>query len=289
MERQELVSVDGANLWTVCQGKGLPLVLCHGGPGMWDYLGPVAGMVDDLATVIRYDQRACGRSSGESASGFQTAVADLEALQDHFGIERWIVGGHSFGASLALASCLEHPERARALLYISGTGIDPGWHAQYRANRAVRLGSDGARRFEELRATIARTDGDERAVAERAYADLSLSTDLADPTRLALVQRLIEVERHRANLEVNRILGADAAGFIEGDAIRARMSQVTIPALIVHGEADPRPLSSVRQLAALLPNARLVALPNCGHFPWIEQPEAFRTVLREFLQSLPRD
>ena len=58
--------VGGAfgSLWTVRQGHGPALVCCHGGPGLWDYLEPVAAMLDDLVTVYRYDQRSCGRSTG---------------------------------------------------------------------------------------------------------------------------------------------------------------------------------------------------------------------------------
>lgn len=278
------VLVDGADLWTVRQGRGPFLVLCHGGPGMWDYLGPVADLVDDLVTAVRYDQRACGRSSGDSSYDIRSAVADLEALRVHFGVVRWVVGGHSFGASLALAYCLEHPTRVAGLIYLAGTGIDPGWHTAYRANRAARLGPDGLRRFEELRGRVARAEGEERREAERAYSLLYRSTDLADPARAELVEQMLETDRFRPNQEVNRVLGADAATRLEDPAIRRRIERLAVPALIVHGDADPRPLSSARQLADALPNARLAALPDCGHFPWIEQPEAFQVVLREFLQ-----
>jgi len=65
--REEHVAVDGAELWCATSGHGPGLVLAHGGPGMSDNLGPVAAMVDDLATVHRFDQRACGRSSGQGA------------------------------------------------------------------------------------------------------------------------------------------------------------------------------------------------------------------------------
>ena len=63
------VAVSGALLRTTTQGHGPPLVLCHGGPGDWDDLGAVAGMLDDRATVHRYDQRACGRASFVTAKG----------------------------------------------------------------------------------------------------------------------------------------------------------------------------------------------------------------------------
>jgi proline iminopeptidase len=64
MQKCEIVSVPDGLLWTIRQGNGPALVCCHGGPGLWDYLAPVAEMVDDLMTVYRYDQRACGRSTG---------------------------------------------------------------------------------------------------------------------------------------------------------------------------------------------------------------------------------
>jgi proline iminopeptidase len=54
------------------------------------------------------------------------AVADLEALRAHWGLPTWVVGGHSFGATLALAYALTHPDRTRGLIYLSGTGVDPG-------------------------------------------------------------------------------------------------------------------------------------------------------------------
>lgn len=277
------VSFDGVSLWVVRQGQGPALVLCHGGPGMWDYLGPVADLTDDLVMVVRYDQRACGRSSGESDYSLATAVADLDALRIHLGLDRWIVGGHSFGASLALAYCLEHPRQTRALVYVSGTGIDPGWHAAYRENRNTRLGPDGVRRLTKLREQIERSDGEEKAVAERAYSELYHSTDLADPHGAAEIVRMLWADGIQVNQEVNRILGADTGQLLEDETIEARIKKVGTPTLLVHGEADPRPLWSVRGLAALLPNARLSAIPDAGHFPWFEQPNAFRSILRGFL------
>jgi hypothetical protein len=46
---EQFVNSDDAQLWTVAQGHGVPLVLCNGGPGCCDYLAPVAGMLDDIA------------------------------------------------------------------------------------------------------------------------------------------------------------------------------------------------------------------------------------------------
>jgi proline iminopeptidase len=104
MEEQveEHIAVSGATLWTVRQGRGPALALCHGGPGLWDHLAPVAAMVDDLATVYHYDQRACGRSTGAPPHDVAAAITDLDALRAHWGIAEWIVAGHSWDASLML-------------------------------------------------------------------------------------------------------------------------------------------------------------------------------------------
>ena len=78
-EKVELVEVPGATLWTASRGAGTPVVLCHGGPGLSDNLGPVAAMVEDRARVHRYDQRGSGRSHSDGPFDVGRFVADLEA------------------------------------------------------------------------------------------------------------------------------------------------------------------------------------------------------------------
>ena len=137
MPTTEIVHLPSYSLWTATQGSGPELVCCHGGPGLWDYLEPVAEMLDDLVTVYRYDQRSCGRSTGRPPYDVATAVSDLEALREHWQISQWMVLGHSWGATLALAYALAHPYRVRALIYLSGTGIDFSWKTEYKANQAA--------------------------------------------------------------------------------------------------------------------------------------------------------
>jgi hypothetical protein len=75
-QQSDVVAVNGARLWTALQGRGIPMVLCHGGPGGYDYLAPVAEMVGDDCLVLRYDQRGSGRSEAiVSTSAIPRAVA----------------------------------------------------------------------------------------------------------------------------------------------------------------------------------------------------------------------
>jgi proline iminopeptidase len=134
---ERLVQVNGTTLWVAEQGAGRPLVLCTGGPGCADYLGPVAAMIDDLARVYRFEPRGCGRSSADGPYDVMTALADLEALRVHLGHERWLLAGHSWGSFLALTYALEYPGRVEAIVDISGAGVlrDREWSEIYHAGR----------------------------------------------------------------------------------------------------------------------------------------------------------
>ena len=137
MER--MLAVNGAELWVAEQGAGPPLVLCSGGWGCCDYLGPVAAMVEDLVRVLRWEPRGCGRSSPDGPYDLDTNLADLDALRAALGHERWVVAGHSAGADLALAYALGYPDRTRAVISMSGTGVqdDRQWHDAYEAGQAA--------------------------------------------------------------------------------------------------------------------------------------------------------
>ena len=127
------VDSDGVSIWTISQGEGIPVLLCNGGPGCCDYLGPVGAMVEDVARVIRFEQRGCGRSEAEGPYDVQTCLADIEAVRKEHGVNRWIVGGHSWGPDLAIAYATEFPERVLGVVGISGGVIhkDNAWSEQY--------------------------------------------------------------------------------------------------------------------------------------------------------------
>jgi proline iminopeptidase len=286
MQKYEIVSVPGCSLWTTYQGNGPALVCCHGGPGLWDYLAPVAEMIDDLVTVYGYDQRACGRSTGGPPYDVATAVADLDALRDHWDLPQWIILGHSWGASLALAYGLAHPSRVRALIYLSGTGIDASWHEEYHRTRDALLTPSEQRQLADLRAQLSRAQGAEFDAVERAYCELSWSPDIADRSRARELARQLFVEGLHINFQVNQVLGKDGKHFIERPTMVEQVATLQIPTLVIHGALDPRPARVARHLAQCMPSASYAELPNVGHLPWIERPDLLRGVLRPFLERL---
>ena len=61
-------------------------MLCNGGPGCCDYLGPVASLIDNNAQLIRFEQRGCGRSAAIPPYNLATSIQDLENIRHHYNL-----------------------------------------------------------------------------------------------------------------------------------------------------------------------------------------------------------
>ncbi|GAA5502605.1 putative aminoacrylate hydrolase RutD [Deinococcus xinjiangensis] len=129
------IARDGTQLFVEQVGKGAPLLLLSGGPACVNYLRPVAELLPKHACFLP-EPRGVGQSSG-GPHDIATAIADLEALRQHLGLERWDVLGQSWGADLGLAYALAHPERVARLVSFAGTGVqyDRDWKAAYEAGK----------------------------------------------------------------------------------------------------------------------------------------------------------
>jgi proline iminopeptidase len=87
---------DGCRLWMSGSGPGEPLVLCHGGPGLWDMFGTLAPLLTGAVRVIRWDQRGCGRSDRRGPYSLARSTGDLDAVRAHLGLSQMAVLGHSW-------------------------------------------------------------------------------------------------------------------------------------------------------------------------------------------------
>ncbi|GAA1751438.1 proline iminopeptidase-family hydrolase [Luedemannella helvata] len=268
---------DGCRLWAASLGTGDPLVLCHGGPGLWDYFDDVAELLRATIRVVRWDQRGCGRSQLRGPYSVARSIADLDAVRDQLAGSRTALLGHSWGAHLALRYAMEHPDRVSHLIYVSGTGIDPGrdWHPHYERNLRLRLG-DHLDRWEELRAR-ARTPSEDREQAV-----LQWSADFADHhTALDHAQRMA-TPWLGVNEDCNRAVNADVKKEIAGD-LAGRCRQLDLPVLIIDGAEDIRPRWAVDSLYEALPDAERVIFPGAGHVPWVERRDDFHRAVTTFL------
>ncbi|MEX2327582.1 MAG: alpha/beta hydrolase [Pseudomonadales bacterium] len=137
---ERILDNHGCKIWTTSTGDGSPVIMINGGPGCDDYLGEVAGLIDDTCQVVRFEPRGCGRSDYDGNYDFATMVSDIEFVRESHGFERIILVGHSFGCDIALAYTMFNPGRVAGLIGIAGGRIvnDRDWHADYKRNKTGR-------------------------------------------------------------------------------------------------------------------------------------------------------
>ncbi len=98
---------------------GVPVLFLHGGPGAGSSPVHRRFFDPDHYRIILFDQRGAGRSQPYAEitdNSTQHLVMDIEALRRSLGIERWMVFGGSWGATMALVYAIAHPDRCLALI-----------------------------------------------------------------------------------------------------------------------------------------------------------------------------
>jgi len=278
------VESSGGRLAVYLSGGGQDaVILLHGGPGVPDYLGPVAEMLGSSHSVVRYDQRGTGHSAtGFSDFGLDDQVQDLEAIRAALGHERIGLFGHSWGGTLAQLYQIQHPSRVSSLfLSNSGIGLGRDWKEMERAvmsHNRIRGGVGGFSLlglYQLLSMFPGVSDWGARKLMSlvwRNYFDPPSSAPLPDPDWLQGVRS--------APIHMTRRAALDA----ESDRLRQEGMHPDPRVLVLFGAQDIYG-PTARILFDRFPNARHVVLDPCGHVPWLQDPEAFRSELCNFFDA----
>jgi proline iminopeptidase len=271
---------DGTELWSAVSGTGPPVVLLHGGPGLWDYLAPLAALLDDTFTVVRFDQRGCGRSTGGGPFTIAQAVDDLDQVRAALGFGRWAVAGHSWGAELAIRYAARHQDRSAAVAYIAGVGAGNTYRDGYAAELDRRLGP-ARERLAELSAIPAsdRTPDEERELRLLQWRPDFSPTPAAAGHALALWDT--RPPGAAVNVAANRELWGDRG---TEDLLKAA-ARITCPVTMIFGADDPRPWTASDSLLAALPDASRIVFDRAGHAPWVERPAETRRAVVDALRA----
>ena len=267
--------------------SGKPAVSLHGGPGTGGSHRPTRFWDPQRYRVVRFDQRNCGYSTPHasdpaadmSLNTTEHLLSDMERLREHLGIEKWLVNGGSWGATLALLYAQRHPDRVTEMVIPAVTmtraeELDWLYHGARRifpeAWARFRHGAPEAERDSDLLAAYSRLmENPDHAVREQAAADwlawedavISLEPNAAphspdgsiDDKLLAFVRICAHYYSHNAWLAPNQVL-------------RDVPKLAGIPAVLVHGRQDLGcPLHTAWELAQAWPDARLVVIEDAGH------------------------
>ncbi|MCE9601332.1 MAG: alpha/beta hydrolase [Gemmatimonadetes bacterium] len=217
--------------------------------------------------VILYDQRGRGETQappGVRAARVEHDVLDVPALREALGFARWDLAGHSWGGGIALLAAAADPLGVRRVVTFDAVGPTSGWLDALHERALEHLWRRGATEEQALLALL-----DPTALHE------------PDPERHADYSRTMYAawfhDQEMRSFSPPRALsptGATVASRLrrEGYDWRDRYRAVQAPVLLLHGTEDAIPLAEAERSAALVPHARVVAIPEAGHMPFFENP-----------------
>jgi pimeloyl-ACP methyl ester carboxylesterase/DNA-binding CsgD family transcriptional regulator len=260
--------VDGTRVAYATVGTGPPLLV----PALWishlelewgfAEFRAFVGALARVRTVVRYDRPGTGLSDRDDAAPELTVEAEartIEAIADELGLAELSLLGISWGGCPAVAFAARHPARVRSLVlagaYAHGEAIAPA----------------------PLRAAMVDTVRAHWGAGSRLLADVWLPrADAHTRERFARLQRAAATPEVAAAM-LEAVYRAD---------VRELLPQVRAPALVVHRRGDrAMPFAQGRELAARLPDARLVALDGDAHPPWLGDSAAVLGAVNAFLDA----
>jgi proline iminopeptidase len=273
------IRVRDVSLFVKVQGKGYPLVLMHGGPGLDHTTLAALEPLADAFTLIFYDHRCNGRSAGAVESmTWDNLTADADALRETLGFDEWAVLGHSFGGNVALEYALRYPERLSHLVLLDTCG--DAWWIQHNAAEILRKRGykpatvRAARRFYNGQLT----PGQVRPTAMRFLGAYFYHFGV-----LALPRALLSGTRMRMRPE------AHVFGFSRlqtGWTVMDRLSEIRAPTLVLAGRYDFLfPPEHQAILADRIPHAQLEIIECAGHNPQDEQGAEVIAIVKRFMAS----
>jgi proline-specific peptidase len=277
------VMLNGVQIHYAVRGSGPVLIAHSGGPGMdardWD---DFAG-IDNFVTIVAIHPRGSGLSgpTADDAYLLPDYAADVEALCSHLGLEKPVVMGWSHGGMVAQQFAFTYPDSLSKLILFDTSAYfgeflndietavkefkaEPWFVRSFAALQAEWDGKyetddDMARLWaEEMKFYFKKFDARAEAYHER-------TKDL--PVRIAPLKTFND----------NEAVSMD---------LRPHLSKITVPTLVIVGRHDfVTNVSMADEMVKHIPNARLEIFEDSGHFAFVEEPEKFYRVIKEFVEN----
>lgn len=246
------------------QGSGPPLLILHGLFGSGRNWSSPAQRFSAAHHVFALDARNHGASPWADSMTYADMTEDVQQFQAARGLGPAAVMGHSMGGKTAMLLALDHPEAIKRLVVVDVAPVayQPTLAAYVRAMRAADLAG----------------------VSRRAQVDAQLAGVVTSPgERAFLLQNLVfegGQARWRLNLPVLDRFMPEISGFPE---LAAGVSFAG-PALFVAGERSGYVRPEHRPaIERLFPKARIVQVPEAGHWLHAERPDTFLALVAPFL------
>ncbi len=285
----EFVEINGVNHFIEKIGKGEPLLVLHGGPGLFhDYLVPYFKHLSKKYQIIFYDQRGCGKTdfpTDTSTITLKNYVTDLEAIRKYLKIDKLNLVSHSWGSMIALNYGKKYPNHLKKLILISpAPATNEFFDETFTKMRRKRNDVDTKQLVKYMMSS---------AFEKRDTGVFKKAIMLGDKVNLVNQESINELYRnmHFTPTSANNLLTTTSIlehVFFNYD-ITKELENITCKTLILYGDLDNVPFASAQYLQEHLSNAQLVVVKRACNYPFFESPKEFNFAIKQFLNPAYED
>jgi proline-specific peptidase len=283
-ELQGTIAVPGGIVWfkRVGGGPGRPLLAVHGGPGLpHNYISSLERLADERE-VIFWDQLGCGNSERPSDPGLWTmdrSVAEMEAVVKELGLNGFHIFGNSWGGMLAQQYALDTTSSAASLTISNSIASIPQF-----AQMVARLKADldpATQAAIDRHEAAGTTGAPEYQAAIRTWNETYLCRVRPWPAELEDAFRRMGAEIFET------MFGASdfhIVGTIRNWDVFDRLSEISVPTLVLAGRFDECVPEHMWDMHQRIAGSQFELFESSAHMPFIEEPDRFDSVMRDFLR-----
>lgn len=281
--QEKFIQAGETKLFCRWIGNGNPLIVLHGGAGYLtqDYLLPHMTRLAKDNLVVFYDQRGLGRSTCDITPeqiNLKIYIEDIETVRRFLGVKKMSILGHSWGSFLGLHYALAHPESIDKLILLSSMPVSSGDLGLFFKELQNRLAP-----YQETLQKIETSDlyliGDPKTIENQQR--IIFQTYMCCPENIQKLNLWKSKQESLNGFKVWEIFKEQI--FMKPYNLLQDLSTLQCPTLLIHGDVDVIPFVSAENIQAAIPFSKLIKIKQCGHFPFVEQPEICFQSINDFL------
>lgn len=281
--RRDSVKIANGFIHFYVKGEGKPIVLLQGGPGFSSYY--MRDIADSLSQYkcILIDYEGTGRSQYRKPDTTwvspEKVVSDIELVRSKLKIDKWNVIGHSYGTHFGLYYAIKYPERVDKVILVSSIGTDNKFQRYANDNAMVRLTDDDMQQLEKIGSDTSlnpvEKDFRQESIMLKAY---FFDKQKIQPflTSAPPAEKAINFSNDFFNAYF------DNSNFWKWD-IAKEAYDLKKPVRIIQGRQDFLNDGKQEIMNLRLTDSKLHYIERSGHFPWVEKPAAFFSILKKVL------
>jgi proline iminopeptidase len=259
----------------------VPIIFANGGPGFPLRITSRSQAWEELSKkwpIVFYDQRGLGAShllNPGAPQSIEAQISDVEALRQALGVDKVIIAGHSWGGNIAMGYAETFPQHVAKMILVDSAS--PHWHEEssgtlesffpdvIEQSRVGHKGDDDPKHQDEEYS---------RHLSMMFYGEESRRAFEAGARGIRLNQRIYEANAQSMRQEDQWSL----------------LRSLRIPTLVLTGRFDVNiPPITAWKIHKAIAESNFVAFPKSGHFPFVEEPQSFVTVVSDFLRQEPNN